>query len=195
MRKVDPDTRSQGSLVRDDSRITLGPMPDGTRMRTVDEQTVAAPIDVVFGIVANVTEWPKHLRHYRYVKFRSRAADGGGIVEMSANRPFRAIKWPTWWVSAMTVTPPRRSDRASIRFRHIEGITTGMDVEWEFHQKFSGLTHVRIVHVWNGPRWPVVGGIAARRIIGPVFVHGIASLTLAGLAKVAEHAASHPARA
>jgi hypothetical protein len=32
----------------------------------------------------------------------------------------------------------------------------------------------------------VVGGIAAVNIIGPVFVHGIASRTLEGLAKVAE---------
>ena len=177
--------------MRDDKelRISLGPMPTDRKLRTVDERTVTAPIGVMFDVAANVLDWPKHLAHYRYVKFRTRAADGGGIVEMSANRPFRALKWPTWWVSAMTVSPPGKSDRASIRFRHIEGITTGMDVEWEFHQKFSGLTHVRIVHVWNGPRWPVVGGIAARRIIGPVFVHGIASLTLAGLAKVAERAA------
>jgi hypothetical protein len=42
------------------------------------------------------------------------------------------------------------------------------------------------VHSWNGPEWPVVGGIAAANIIGPVFVHGIASRTLEGLAMFAE---------
>jgi hypothetical protein len=47
-------------------------------------------------------------------------------------------------------------------------------------------TLVRIVHVWNGPPWPLIGVFAARRVIGPVFVHGIASRTLAGLAAVAE---------
>jgi hypothetical protein len=50
-------------------------------------------------------------------------------------------------------------------------------------------TLVRIVHVWNGPPWPVIGEIAARGIIGPVFVHGIASRTLAGLAHAAERMA------
>ena len=186
--KADPDARSQSSLVRDDKalRISLGPMPTDRKLRTVDERTVNAPLDAIFDVAANVLEWPKHLRHYRYVKFRSRSADGGGIVEMSANRPFGAINWPTWWVSAMLVNPPKASARPSIRFRHIEGITTGMDVEWEFEPKSSGVTHVRIVHVWNGPRWPVVGGVAARGVIGPVFVHGIAARTLEGLANVAE---------
>jgi hypothetical protein len=32
----------------------------------------------------------------------------------------------------------------------------------------------------------VVGGVAANSVIGPVFVHGIASRTLEGLALVAE---------
>jgi hypothetical protein len=72
-----------------------------------------------------------------------------------------------------------------IRFRHVEGITTGMEVEWSF-VPVSGGTRVRIVHVWNGPPWPLVGGVAATSVIGPVFVHGIASRTLEGLAKVAE---------
>jgi hypothetical protein len=40
--------------------------------------------------------------------------------------------------------------------------------------------------VWDGPRWPLVGGVAATQVIGPLFVHGIASRTLAGLAAVAE---------
>ena len=75
-----------------------------------------------------------------------------------------------------------------IRFRHVRGVTTGMDVEWRFRQ-IAGATHVRIVHVWNGPRWPLIGGLAATRVIGPIFVHGIASRTLAGLARAAERAA------
>jgi hypothetical protein len=73
----------------------------------------------------------------------------------------------------------------SIRFRHVGGITTGMDVEWTFTPTPRG-THVRILHVWDGPRIPVVGMWAAMYVIGPVFVHGIASRTLAGLAAVAE---------
>ena len=68
-----------------------------------------------------------------------------------------------------------------------------MDVEWTFAPATAGdttRTLVRIVHVWDGPRWPVVGTAAAVAVIGPVFVHGIASRTLAGLAAVAERMAS-----
>jgi hypothetical protein len=61
-----------------------------------------------------------------------------------------------------------------------------MEVEWSFTAVAGGGTHVRILHRWDGPRWPVVGVVAATAVIGPVFVHGIASRTLAGLARVAE---------
>ena len=93
------------------------------------------------------------------------------------------MNWPTWWLSEMQVDDLK----PSIRFRHIGGITKGMDVEWTFEKTAEG-TRVRILHVWDGPRWPLVGIPAATLIIGPVFVHGIASLTLAGLASVAEGA-------
>jgi hypothetical protein len=73
----------------------------------------------------------------------------------------------------------------SIRFRHTEGITKGMDVEWSFRAA-SGGTEVTIVHVWDGPPLPLIGIPAATMVIGPVFIHGIASRTLAGLAVAAE---------
>ena len=73
----------------------------------------------------------------------------------------------------------------SIRFSHIEGVTKGMEVEWSFQTMADG-THVRIVHVWEGPGMSKAGETAATLVIGPVFVHGIASRTLAGLATVAE---------
>jgi hypothetical protein len=118
------------------------------------------------------------------VRFRERAPDGGGLVEMSAYRPFGVVGWPTWWLSEMSVDPAR----PAVRFRHVGGITKGMDVEWSFEQVAEG-THVRIVHVWDGPRWPLIGILAATVVIGPVFVHGIASRTLAGLAHAAERVA------
>jgi hypothetical protein len=65
-----------------------------------------------------------------------------------------------------------------------------MEVEWTFHELDGLRTLVRILHVWDGPDVPVVGAAAATLVIGPVFVHGIASRTLAGLAEAAERAAS-----
>lgn len=152
-------------------------------MTTIDERLIRAPVRSVFDLARDVERWPAYLTHYRFVRFRERASDGGGVVEMSANRPFGPINWPTWWLSEMAVD----HDRARLRFRHIGGITTRMDVEWELHALPQGEgTQVRLIHVWNGPRWPLIGVVAANLVIGPVFVHGIASRTLEGLARVAE---------
>jgi ribosome-associated toxin RatA of RatAB toxin-antitoxin module len=164
-------------------------MPLGRPMETVDERRVDADPRAVFEIVSRVEDWPAHLPHYRYVRFRERRADGGGLVEMSAYRPFHIpgtalrLSWPTWWLSEMSI------DRATpaIRFRHVGGITKGMDVEWTFSAAGTG-TRARILHVWNGPAWPLIGAWAATFVIGPVFVHGIAARTLEGLAAVAERA-------
>jgi hypothetical protein len=76
-------------------------------------------------------------------------------------------------------------ERPALRFRHVGGVTTRMDVEWAFVARDGG-THVRLLHYWDGPRWPLIGGLAATMVIGPVFIHGIATRTLAGLAAVAE---------
>lgn len=159
----------------------LGPMPLGRPMETVDQRLVRAPWRTIFGLAKKVDEWPAHLPHYRYVRFRERASDGGGIVEMSADRPFGPVGWPTWWLSQMSVD----EGAPAIRFRHIEGVTKGMDVEWSF-QAAPGGTQVTILHVWDGPPVPFIGIPAATLVIGPVFIHGIASRTLAGLAAAAE---------
>ena len=156
-------------------------MPLDRKMITLDERVVAAPVARIFELARDVEQWATHLPHYHFVKFRHRARDGGGLVEMSADRPFGPVGWKPWWLSEMSV-----DERApAVRFRHVGGITTGMDVEWSFQRVDAG-TRVRIVHVWNGPGWPLIGTVAAVAVIGPVFVHGIAQRTLAGLAKVAE---------
>jgi hypothetical protein len=62
-----------------------------------------------------------------------------------------------------------------------------MDVVWKLEPVESD-TEVTIVHEWPGPRWPLIGPAAASWVIGPVFIHGIASRTLAGLAAHVEAA-------
>ncbi len=61
-----------------------------------------------------------------------------------------------------------------------------MDVWWTIDRTPEGWSDVKVVHEWSGPAWPVVGGAAANLVIGPVFIHGIASRTLAGVARAAE---------
>ena len=104
---------------------------------------------------------------------------------MAADRPFGPLGWPTWWLSEMSVD----EGAPSIRFRHIGGVTRGMDVEWSFKAASAG-TNVKIIHVWDGPRVPLIGIPVATLVIGPVFIHGIASRTLAGLASAAERVKS-----
>jgi Oligoketide cyclase/lipid transport protein len=163
----------------------LGPMPSGRLMTTMDEQLVRAPVHAIFALAADVERWPALLPHYNYVRFTERRADGGGIVEMSADRPFGIVRWPTWWRSRMRVHAEGGTTPPSIRFTHIAGVTRGMEVEWSFEAAEGG-TRVRIVHLWDGPPLPFIGPAVATGVIGPVFVHGIASRTLAGLAACAE---------
>ncbi len=85
--------------------FNLGPMPPSARMITLDRQVVAADVASMFALARDVERWPALLPHYRRVRFISRTADGGGVVEMAAVRPFGLVDWPTWWVSEMQVHP------------------------------------------------------------------------------------------
>ena len=151
-------------------------------MITVDRQLVHSSVARAFAAGAAVERWPEWLPHYRWVRFLDQRADGtGGTVEMAAWRPFGPLRYPTWWVSEMAIE--RNVPR--IRYRHVRGITAGMDVAWEFEPREDGVL-VTITHQWTGPAWPLIGGIAADAVIGPVFIHGIAARTLAGIAHHAE---------
>lgn len=152
-------------------------------MHTVDRTRVAAPLDRVFQIAADVERWPDFLPHYRWVRMHERRPDGG-VVEMAAWRPFGILKYPTWWLSEMQADPRART----VRYRHIDGITRRMDVLWTVGGR-DGAVDVEIMHEWEGPRWPLIGRLAADWVIGPVFIHGIASRTLAGVRRHAEEGA------
>jgi ribosome-associated toxin RatA of RatAB toxin-antitoxin module len=149
-------------------------------MRTVDRAAVAAPLDRVFAVASDVERWPAILPHYRWVRVLERR-DDLAIVEMAAWRPFGLFNYPTWWVSEMRTEP----DTRTVRYRHIRGITRGMEVEWVIRGR-DDAADVTIVHEWAGPAWPVIRRPAAEWVIGPVFVHGIASRTLLGVKRAAE---------
>jgi hypothetical protein len=69
-------------------------MPRDRRMNLLDETTCSATPLQFFNLVRDVERWPQHLNHYRYVRFREKCGDGGGLVEMSANRRFGFLNWP-----------------------------------------------------------------------------------------------------
>jgi ribosome-associated toxin RatA of RatAB toxin-antitoxin module len=154
-------------------------------VKTVDRTHMHASMERVFQAAAEVERWPELLPHYRWVRMLERGPEGC-LVEMAAWRPFGPVGYPTWWVSEM------RLDRETpaVHYRHVRGITTGMDVVWRFVPRDEG-TDVSIVHDWSGPAWPLLSKPAADLVIGPVFIHGIASRTLAGIKRHVE-AAAHP---
>jgi hypothetical protein len=151
-------------------------------MLTVDQRTCAAPPSVVFQVAADVEGWPDILPHYRWVRFQRKEGFARGLVEMAAWRKFGPLPYPTWWVSEMEHDPLARV----VRYRHVEGITRGMDVLWEVRSIRGGRSQLRIVHQWSGPTWSLIGGVAAKLVIGPLFISHIAGRTLAGIAAEAE---------
>lgn len=158
-------------------------------MIRIDERVTTASPSQAFRAAADVERWPEILPHYRWVRFREKRDFGNGVVEMAAWRDFGGpLRWPTWWVSEMEADPAE----PIVRYRHIGGITRGMDVRWEFVPALDGGTLVRVVHEWDGPRWPLIGGLAARLVIGPHFVSAIARRTLAGVCAAAERQAQQP---
>ena len=151
-------------------------------MRTVDRIRINAPFERVFSTASTVARWPAILPHYRWVRVLD-----DGFVEMAAWRPFGPLKYPTWWVSEMMIDRPA----GEIRYRHVRGITRDMQVVWRLVEAGGGSEgniDVEIVHTWDGPRWPLIGRLAANLVIGPIFIHGIASRTLAGIKHAAESA-------
>lgn len=152
-------------------------------MRTVDAIDIRAPVERAFRAAAEVERWPELLAHYRFVRMLEPLGPEGtdGVVEMAAWRPFGPLKYPTWWVSEMSVNEAA----SEVRYRHVRGITTGMDVVWRLSPTDGG-THIDLIHDWDGPPWPLIRRPAAEWVIGPVFVHGIASRTLAGLKRYLE---------
>lgn len=157
-------------------------------MHTIDEIEIRAPVDACFHAGADVERWPEVLPHYRWVRFHHKAGFGTGRVEMAARRQFGGLAYPVWWVSEMQVD----GERPAVVYRHVEGVTTGMDVEWSFHPvgEAADRTLVRIVHDWpRGPSWPLPA--SARRgiadaVIGPVFIHHVAGRTLLGIKRHVE---------
>ncbi len=155
-------------------------------MHTLNQIEMRAALEACFRAGADVERWPEILPHYRWVRFHRKDGFGTGRVEMAAYRSFGPLPYPVWWVSEMRVD----AQRPAVIYRHVAGITTGMEVEWTFEERENGVTRVTIVHDWEtGPAWPLPGfarRLIADRIIGPLFIHRVAGRTLAGIKRHVE---------
>lgn len=144
-------------------------------MQTENRIVIQAPADAIYELAAAVERWPEILPHYRRVRIVSE--DGHRrLVEMAAHRDGIPVRW--WAEQVCFPEEPR------ITFRHVRGVTTGMEVAWSFQPLPEGV----LVEIRHDLRlsWPLVGGLVADRIIGPLFVSNIAGKTLRQIKLLAE---------
>ena len=144
-------------------------------MRSVLRVVMGAPLERIFALAADVERWPAILPHYRYVRPLP-DPDGERRFAMGARRgPI-----PVSWEAIQRPMPERRT----IEFVHTGGVTKGMWVAWQFEPTAEG-TDVSIEHRLELP-WPIIGGFAADRIIGPHFIEAIAGRTLRRIRQLSE---------
>ena len=146
-------------------------------MQTANTVTMNGDLDRIVQLGADVERWPEILPHYRWVTL----LEGGGdykVVEMAARRERLPVKWRA------IQEIDRSGPTPVISYRHIWGVTKGMDVDWTFVEE-DGRVNVTIRHDFRPP-WPIVGPVVAERVIGPHFVGYIAGQTLATIKEIVE---------
>ncbi len=129
----------------------------------------------IYQLAADIQDWPAILPHYRYMRVIE-SSETYKIADFGATRMFRlgALKasFPCRWRARQELF----SADKRITYKHIQGITRGMWVEWRLEDMGD---HVRVTidHELNYPV-PVVGPLFAQHIVGNLFVHAVAGTTL-----------------
>ena len=165
--------------------------------KTANEIVIQGDPDRIYQLAAAVEEWPVWLPHYRWVRVHGREGNRR-TVEMAAWR----TGVPVRWVSHQWLWPEERR----ITFRHIGGLSRGMEVEWRIEphgsrdegrgmrdeQKQvdsrpsslvphpSPFVRVSITHELRLEA-PVVRSRLGQWVVGEVFVKAVAARTLACL--------------
>jgi ribosome-associated toxin RatA of RatAB toxin-antitoxin module len=150
-------------------------------MRSSIGVEVSASPARVFELARDVSRWPQLLPHYRRVSVERRA-NGRILARMLAVRPgplpvpllWRAEQW------AETTDP----DDLRLRFRHVRGVTRGMDVTWHIRPAPGGCS-VTIEHDFRRPV-PLLGAEVLPAILDRVFVRPVAGQTLRTFKALAE---------
>ena len=148
-------------------------------MHTENSIVIRANLALIYELAAAVERWPELLPHYRWVRILREDGDRR-LVEMAAQRDGIPLRW--------TAEQARFPLEPRISFRHVRGVTAGMEVEWSFQPVPEGV-FVRIRHDLR-LGWPLAGGLVAERIIGPLFIANIAGKTLRRIKVLAEAASA-----
>jgi Polyketide cyclase / dehydrase and lipid transport. len=136
-------------------------------MHKEDSILIKAPLDRIFEAAANLSQWPRILPHYRWIRYIEKSPRKN-IVVMGAKRGWIPIQW----------TSEQEIDyvRGEVRFHHLKAFTKGMNVVWTFKEMKEGV-EVKISHDLN-PTIPLIGTFIAESIIGNFFIHYVANRTL-----------------
>ena len=131
--------------------------------------------NTIFALAAGVEDWPRILPHYRWVRLL-RKEGRRRLVEMAASRDGIPVRW----TAVQELDPAERR----IIFRHVKGITRGMDVAWTLTPNEAGV----LVAIWHAfhPRWPLVPDALVSLVVGRFFVDSIAVKTLRRIKALAE---------
>jgi len=165
---------------------------------TANQIEIRGDPDRIYSLAAAVEEWPTFLPHYRWVRVYGREGNRR-TVEMAAWR----TGIPVRWLSHQWLWPEERR----ITFRHIGGLSRGMDVEWRIEvqaeddsRQVTGnsgqttesdpaivasplsppLVRVTITHEL-ALEVPVIRLPPGQWVVGELFVKAVASRTLACL--------------
>lgn len=157
-------------------------------MKTSIAIRVAAPPERVFGLARDVSLWPKLLPHYRRVAVHARRGDHV-VAQMVAVRPLGPIALPVTWRAEQWAEPDDRSD-LRLRFRHLRGVTRGMEVTWHIVPDAEGC-RVTIEHNFRRPL-PVLGEEFLPRVVDRLFTRPIAGRTLRTFKALAEGSREAP---
>jgi ribosome-associated toxin RatA of RatAB toxin-antitoxin module len=155
-------------------------------MKSAIAVEIGAPPDLVFDLARDVERWPAMLPHYASVRVRDRRPDGSLVARFVARRellPILGLGLPVAW-RALAWSEP---EALRLRFRHLGGVTAGMDVTWRITPAPSGC-RVTIEHDFR----PRFGAWAA--IVDRAFVRPIAGRTLATFRAIAEAASGSGGR-
>jgi ribosome-associated toxin RatA of RatAB toxin-antitoxin module len=136
-------------------------------MHKANSIVINAPRARVFEAASDLSQWPRILPHYRWIRYIEKSPNKN-LVVMGARRGWIPIQW----TSEQIIDP----ERIEVRFHHLKAFTKGMDVVWTFTQRSDGV-EVKISHDLK-PRIPLIGRFVAKSIVGDFFIHYIATRTL-----------------
>ncbi len=129
----------------------------------------------IYQLAADIQDWPAVLPHYRYMRVVE-SSEIHKVADFGATRMFRLgalrVGFPCRWRARQELF----SADKRITYKHVQGITRGMWVEWRLEDCGD---HVRVTidHELNYPV-PILGPLFAQHIVGNLFVHAVAGTTL-----------------